>query len=221
MTGVQGTTAGVVLCGGQSRRMGMPKSELPFGDTTMLGRVVRTLRSVTSEVVVVASSKQEIRDLPSEVSVHRDRTPELGPLEGLYVGLQSLGPNADKAFVVSCDAPLLKAEFVSYVLQQLSEDFDAAVPTDQHRHWLCAAYRTSIRSRVDSMLKAGERKMGALLSAINVKELSVDVLRTIDPDLDSLRNVNHANDYFEALHTQGLVAPAEIVRRLQATQAQQ
>ena len=36
-------SGGIVLCGGQSSRMGRPKAWLPFGDELMLPRVVRLL----------------------------------------------------------------------------------------------------------------------------------------------------------------------------------
>ena len=46
---------GIVLCGGKSERMGRPKLLLPFGDETMLARVVRIVGQVVSPVVVVAA----------------------------------------------------------------------------------------------------------------------------------------------------------------------
>ncbi|MCA9117229.1 MAG: NTP transferase domain-containing protein, partial [Planctomycetaceae bacterium] len=52
--------AGIVLCGGRSSRMGQPKHLLPFGDETMLQRVVRTLSAVVSPVVVVAARGQQL-----------------------------------------------------------------------------------------------------------------------------------------------------------------
>ena len=71
---------GIVLCGGHSRRMGRPKLSLPFGNETMLARVVRVLSEVVSPIVVVAAVDQELPPLPSDVIVTRDKQPDLGPL---------------------------------------------------------------------------------------------------------------------------------------------
>jgi len=51
---------GIVLCGGKSTRMGVPKATLPFGPETMLQRVVRLLGTVVSPVVVVAAQGQPL-----------------------------------------------------------------------------------------------------------------------------------------------------------------
>ena len=51
---------GIVLCGGRSTRMGVPKATLPFGLETMLQRVVRLLGTVVSPIVVVAAREQEL-----------------------------------------------------------------------------------------------------------------------------------------------------------------
>src|SRR5262245_3646442 len=45
---------GIILCGGQSKRMGRPKAWLPFAGETMLPRVVRLLGEVVQPIVVVA-----------------------------------------------------------------------------------------------------------------------------------------------------------------------
>ena len=49
------TVGGIVLCGGQSKRMGRPKAWLPFAGELMLPRVVRLLRTSVEPVVVVAA----------------------------------------------------------------------------------------------------------------------------------------------------------------------
>src|SRR5437588_762021 len=59
---------GIVLCGGQSKRMGQPKAWLPFGDELMLPRVVRLLGGAVRPRVVVAAPDQ---DLPPLAAVYR------------------------------------------------------------------------------------------------------------------------------------------------------
>jgi molybdopterin-guanine dinucleotide biosynthesis protein A len=63
---------GIVLCGGKSTRMGVPKATLPFGPETMLQRVVRLLGTVVSPVVVVAAQGQPLPKLPDEITVTHD-----------------------------------------------------------------------------------------------------------------------------------------------------
>ena len=60
---------GIVLCGGHSRRMGSPKALLPFGDETMLQRVLRLLAPVVGPLVVVAARDQQLPELPSGVEI--------------------------------------------------------------------------------------------------------------------------------------------------------
>src|SRR5262245_1380289 len=105
---------GVVLCGGQSSRMGRPKAWLPFGGELMLPRVVRLLREAVGTVVVVAAPGQELPPLPEDVEVARDPQPGLGPLQGLAVGLQALEGQAEAAYATSCDVPFLSPAFVRH-----------------------------------------------------------------------------------------------------------
>jgi molybdopterin-guanine dinucleotide biosynthesis protein A len=51
-------TAGIVLIGEQSRRMGSNKCSLQIDGRTLLQRVVASLDSFTNEVVVVGSSRR-------------------------------------------------------------------------------------------------------------------------------------------------------------------
>ena len=100
--------AGIVPCGGQSRRMGRPKAWLTFGGETMLSRVTRLLKQVVKPVVVVAAEAQDVPQLPSDVLLVHDEQEGLGPLGGLAAGLKCLEGRADAAYLSSCDVPLLR-----------------------------------------------------------------------------------------------------------------
>src|SRR5258708_11619485 len=82
--------AGIVLCGGQSKRMGRPKAWLPFGPEVMLQRVVRMLSEVVAPIIVVAAPDQDVPALPAGVVVVRDEERGRGPLQGLAAGLNGL-----------------------------------------------------------------------------------------------------------------------------------
>src|SRR5579862_2707214 len=98
---------GIILCGGQSKRMGRPKAWLPFGPELMLQRVVRILAMAVQPLVVVAAPDQEVPPLPPGLMLARDSKPGCGPLEGLSTGLAALGSTCDAAYMSSCDVPLL------------------------------------------------------------------------------------------------------------------
>src|ERR1019366_3329012 len=110
---------GIVLCGGQSTRMGRPKAWLPFGSELMLPRVVRLLREAVSPIVVVAAPDQELPGLPDDVKIVRDEAKDRGPLQGLSAGLAALQGHADAAFASSCDVPFLRAAFVRRMVELL------------------------------------------------------------------------------------------------------
>src|SRR5438093_12861257 len=96
---------GIVLCGGQSSRMGRPKAWLPFGHELLLQRVVRILGEVVDPISVVAAPDQEVPPLPPGVEIVHDSVRGRGPLQGLAAGLQSLRGKVEAAYVSSCDAP--------------------------------------------------------------------------------------------------------------------
>ncbi len=192
---------GIVTCGGESRRMGRSKAWLPIGEEVMLQRVVRLLSQVAEPVVVVAARGQELPSLPEGVRVLRDRREGVGPLEGIRVGLETLEGMVERAFVTSCDAPLLRGEFVRGVDAELGEA-DAAVPWDaRHAHCLAAVYRTGVVSVIDELLERGVRRPLALFDRVATVRIGVDELRGVDPELQSLRNVNTPEDYEAVLES--------------------
>ena len=186
--------------------MGSPKALLPFGPERMLQRVVRLVGEAVprENIVVVAAAGQELPPLPGEVIVTHDRIKHRGPLEGLACGFAALSERIDAAYATSCDVPLLVPAFMERMFSLLGEH-DIAVPKDKEfHHPLAAVYRVSVLSRIEQLLAADRLRTADLLDECDTFEVPVDELRSVDPKLQSLRNINQPNDYQAALEAVGL-----------------
>ena len=189
----------IVLCGGQSSRMGRPKAWLPLGGEPMLARVVRRAREAVERVVVVAAPGQDVPALPPDVEIVRDGREGEGPLRGLEAGLQALRGRAEAAFLSGCDAPFLSAAFVRHVLDALEPPHLAAAPRVAGRHHpLAAAYALDALPFVAAQLAAGRLRMTDLLGLLPTRFLDDGDLSAVPDFSDCLRNVNMAADYERA-----------------------
>jgi molybdopterin-guanine dinucleotide biosynthesis protein A len=203
------SVGGIVLCGGQSTRMGRPKAELLFGDEPMLARVVRLLAAAVQPIVVVAARDQPLPSLPPEISIARDRRAASGPLEGLAAGLATLGSTADAAYVTGCDVPLLVPAFVQSLIHML-DHFDIVVPADRDfYHPLAAVYRRSVAPHAEALLAEKRLRPAFLFERVATRRVPVEQLRDVDPQLASLTNLNHPHEYMAALAREGLAMPRD------------
>lgn len=195
------TTGGIVLCGGRSTRMGSPKALLPFGDETMLQRVVRLLGSVVSPLVVVAAPDQSLPELPAAVSVTRDEREGRGPLEGLRAGLKGLPATVDAAYVTSCDVPLLVPAFALRMIDLMGDADIAVMEIDGFPHPLSAVYRRSTLPHVEKLLAEDRLRPVFLFDAVKTRRVTPAEMTAVDPQLLTLRNLNTREDYEQALET--------------------
>ena len=113
---------GVVLGAGRSSRFGTPKQLLPFGDTTMLGQVVRNANasSLDRVVVVLGRASGELRgsvDFGRAVVV--DNTAYgTGCASSLLAGMDAAGEDCEALVLLLGDQPGVRAEFVDAVLSE-------------------------------------------------------------------------------------------------------
>jgi molybdopterin-guanine dinucleotide biosynthesis protein A len=201
----------IILCGGKSSRMGRDKATLPFGPELMLERVVRLIREVVAleNMVVVAAPNQSLHNLPQGLSVARDAHQDRGPLEGLATGLRALADRVDAVYATGCDVPLLVPAFVDRMFQLLG-DFDIAVPFDgEHHHPLAAVYRPTVLASIEMLLDSDRMRPRFLFDEARTREIPVDELRDVDPQLATLKNLNFRQDYLAALTAAGFAASPE------------
>jgi molybdenum cofactor guanylyltransferase len=198
--------AGVVLVGGRSSRMGSSKAALEWHGSTLLRRTVEVVgRGVDGPVVVVRAPGQPLPDLPDAVDVRDDPEEGHGPLQGMAVGLAAAAQAASAAFVCSTDLPFLHPAFVRRVVRELEGDVEVVLPVARgYRQPLAAAYRTALAPRIANLLADGQRKPAFLLERCRVRQLDDAALladpdlAAVDPDLDSVVNVNAPDDYTAA-----------------------
>jgi molybdopterin-guanine dinucleotide biosynthesis protein A len=195
---------GIVLCGGKSTRMGVPKATLPFGPETMLQRVVRLLGTVVSPVVVVAAQGQPLPKLPDEITVTHDEREQRGPLEGLRAGLKALPNSVDIAYITSCDVPLLVPGFVVRMIELLGDHDIAVMEIDGFPHPLSAVYRRDTLPHVELLLAKDKLRPVFLFDAVRTRRVRPDEMVSVDRELRTLRNLNTREDYLEALSEAGL-----------------
>ncbi len=191
----------IILCGGNSSRMGRDKAWLPFGHELMLQRVVRLVSEVVEpdKIVVVAARGQELPPLPNQIKLTYDARPDRGPLEGLAAGLRATQPGVDATYVTGCDVPLLVPAFIQKMLTLLG-DHDIVVPVEgKHKHPLAAVYRTQVLRPLEELLDNDQLRPASLFSKVKTWEVEVNTLESVDPHFTSLVNCNRPEDYHEAL----------------------
>jgi len=195
--------AGIVLAGGRSSRMGTPKAALEWHGSTLLRRVVGIVgRAVDGPVIVVRAPGQELPSLPADVEIAEDAREGRGPLQGLEAGLAAARAHAPVAYASSTDVPLLHPRFVRRVVAAVDDGADVALPEVRgFPQPLAAAYRTELVEVIARLIAKDRMRPAFLFEACRTTRLDADALlgdpalAALDPELDSVLNLNEPADY--------------------------
>jgi len=187
--------AAIVLAGGRSSRMRQPKALLPFDGQPLITHIVARLRSLFTDVIVVAAPEQPLPEL--NAAIVQDEIAYQGPVGGITYGLRA--STREINFVTSCDSVFLNPALVSFLLEQIA-GWDIVVPHWQGRFQpLHAVYRSSVLAPLEAQLERGELRPVSLFDKVRTRTISeADVLR-FDPDGASFFNMNTPDDYAAAL----------------------
>ncbi len=190
--------AGIILAGGRSTRMGRDKALLSLPDNanvTFVEHLAALLTVQCSEVLlVVRDSVQATLYEHLKVPIGKDQIPDVGPLMGLYTGLNAI--QASHALVVAVDMPFVQPEMVSFLLSQRLSENSLLVPVvNEIPQVLFAIYPRNILPLIKERLDAGRRDPRSLLDVVAVQYIEETQLREIDPQLRSFVNVNTPKDY--------------------------
>lgn len=187
MIAVRDSVTGIVLAGGQGRRMGgVDKGLVELDGRPLVAHVLARLAPQVAEVLINANQNLE-RYAAFGAPVVPDAVGGFaGPLAGLHAGLTRAA--RDYVVTVPCDSPFLPEDLVARLVAARAErDADLAVAkTFDQAHPVFALVRRAVLPHLAAFLAAGGRKIDAWYATLRVIEVP------FDDEADAFRNINTA-----------------------------
>lgn len=184
--------SGVVLAGGQSRRMGCNKALLELEGQTLIARVLDRLAPLCDELIISTNDVELYAGLPARVVP--DLIPDRGALGGIHASLAAM--RNDKAIVVACDMPFLSLPLLRY-MAVVSSGFDVVVPwVDGFYEPLHAIYSSRCTEVIARLMSEGPRRVVDLYRHVRLREVTATDVRLFDAAL-SFVNVNTPEEWAE------------------------
>lgn len=183
---------GVILAGGESRRMGSDKSLLPIQGARFIYHVYQRMASLFDEVIIVTNSPELYDEIPCR------KVPDIyyaqGSLAGVHSGLAHA--KTEQIFVVGCDMPFISSAVVREICSHAAAG-DLVMPHSSSGHEpLHALYSKSCLPAMERVLDAGLKRIMLFFDQVKLVELSAAAIRRLDPQEKSFQNINTPEDYF-------------------------
>ena len=188
-------TAGYILAGGESSRMGRAKALLEIGGEPLVLRTARLLESVVGTATVVGGSG---RYQPLGLRGIEDDFPGAGPLGGIATALRA--SEAPWNLILACDLPYLTRDWLEFLVRRaLPSQADAVLPINRlGAEPLCAIYHKRGEAAVRSAVGRGVRKVTDGLAKLCVDRIEPGEWKAFDSEGLLFKNMNSPEDYEEA-----------------------
>jgi molybdenum cofactor cytidylyltransferase len=116
----------VILAAGASRRMGEPKLNLPWANTTVLGQVISIFFHAGVEDIVIAAGDVPITGLSESLKavvrfVGVPNNLQAGMLFSLQTGLAALNPDSRAVFIALGDQPQIEVDVIQAMLRDYAQ----------------------------------------------------------------------------------------------------
>lgn len=184
------------MAGGTSRRLGEEdKSLVLLANKPMLKHVLQVVSALVEEKIVVVHTKAQAERLSvlldSETRVVIDEFDKQTPLAGAASGFKEA--ETGYALLLACDMPLLSREILAFLLDICAER-NAVIP-----RWpngfiepLHAAYKVkpALEAAQQAIMEGQFTLRGMIERMRMVRYVSTIVLQQMDPELNSLFNIN-------------------------------
>ncbi len=182
----QDAVTGVILAGGESRRMGQNKALMRLGGARLIDRVVGVMRQVCPRLLMVTNSPEVYAEL--DLPMVSDVFPGKGSLGGIYSAIYHA--STPYCLVVACDMPFLNAAVLRYLVAQMA-DYDVVIP-EVHGEMqpLHALYNQACLHPIARRLEAQRLKITGFLPDVRVRTVTMDEMQPFDPELLAFQNLN-------------------------------
>jgi len=184
---------GVVLAGGQGRRMGgVDKGLVMLQGRPMVEHVLERLSPQVSEVLINANQNAARYESFGQRVIADAVGGFAGPLAGLHVGLTHAAHA--RVLTVPCDSPFLPGDLAARLAAAMDAthaDLAVARTFDQPHPVFALVERRVLPHLVDYLEKGG-RKIDAWYATLHIIEVA------FDDEADAFRNINTAEELRKA-----------------------
>ncbi|WP_167617654.1 molybdenum cofactor guanylyltransferase [Maribellus sediminis] len=178
---------GIILTGGQSKRMGSDKALLQLEGKTLLKRAVDLCTGLCDEILISSNNPEHQVEGIQRID---DEIADCGPIGGIFSCLKHSA--SDWNFVLSVDAPFVQPDFIQF-LKNKTDQFDAIVPVhDGKKEPLIAMYHKNALPQIEAQIKAENYKLHFLLQELNTNFVDATEWLVRYPEL--FRNLNAPED---------------------------
>ena len=194
----------IILCGGQSRRMGKDKGSLLIQDKPMIKHVLSTLNDEIDEAIIVLNDCNRIDkysefinpdDYNYKIKFVRDEVKNKGPMSGILTGLNNI--SSEYALVLPCDNPFIGKNTINKLFEEIDDKYQAIVPyhdpdniikTTEPLH---AIYRKNITETITELISNNELHIKGLIEKIDTNFVLIDNKKILKKEF---RNLNRPTD---------------------------
>jgi molybdopterin-guanine dinucleotide biosynthesis protein A len=186
---IKGVT-GLILAGGKSSRFGQNKALVEVGGVRLIERVIRVMGSVFQQLIIITNTPDEYAYL--KLPMIEDLIKGLGPLGGLYTGLESISTEA--GFFVACDMPFLSEPLIRHILE-CRDEFDLILPKiDWKIEALHGLYNRSCLPAIRELIDSQQYQVIRFFPKMRVKYIGEAEIREYDPELKTFFNINEPRE---------------------------
>ena len=194
----------IILCGGQSRRMGRDKGSMIIQDKPMIKHILSTLNHQIDEVLIVLNDQKRIdrykefinpQDYAYTITFLEDKIKNKGPMPGIMTGLSKI--RSDYALILPCDSPYVSEKYIKSIFEELSDDYQAIVPyhdpndklkTSEPLH---SIYNKSIIPIIEELVNEDVLHIKGLIEKIDTKFVLIDNKKI---EKKEFKNLNRPED---------------------------
>lgn len=183
---------GVILAGGTNSRLpGKKKTFHKIGDATILESICRVFSELFREIIIVVNEPREFAGL--DLMTVTDVIPARCALAGLHTGL--FYSSFEYSYITACDVPFLNSEVVRHIVSRIDTRYDVIVPkTEKGLESLSAVYSKKCMPRIEENLRNNIFMIKKFYNRKKVKEIPIQKLAALDPELRFILNINTPAD---------------------------
>lgn len=194
----------IILCGGQSRRMGQDKGSMIIQNKPMIKHILSTLNNHIDEAIIVLNDQTRIdkynkfinpKEYTYPITFLEDKIKNKGPLPGIMTGLMEI--TSDYALILPCDSPYVSVEYIKTIFSQIDENYQAIVPYHNDNNKLKTSeplhsiYKKDIIPEIEKLVNEDTLHIKGLIEKIDTKFVLIDNKKI---EKKEFRNLNRPED---------------------------